>query len=86
MLTFTTPQLQGVLKERYPEANQAAIDAIDFYPFSHLEQSVKDDVAYLKGHALVKKDSVISGWVYDVKTGKVSKSRMISESDGDGDL
>ena len=74
MQTVTNPQLHGTLKERFPHADKATIDAIDFFPFLHLEQSVKDDIAYLKGNELIKKDTVISGWVYDVKTGKVSKS------------
>jgi carbonic anhydrase len=86
MATFTNQKLHGVLKERYPQADKASIDAIDFLPFTDLEQSVKVDVAYLKGHELIKKDSVISGWVYDVKTGKVSKSSMISEPGSDGDF
>lgn len=42
----------------------------DFQPFSDLEQAVKDDVEWLKSHsALVGK--TVSGWVYEVETGKV---------------
>ena len=73
-----------MLKERYPKANKAAIDAIDFLAFTDLNQSVKDDVSLLKENELIRKDSVISGWVYEVETGKVSKSRMVSESGFDG--
>lgn len=86
MLGTTTPHIQGMLKERYPKANKVAIDAIDFLAFTHLEQSVKEDVSYLKEHELIRGDSVVSGWVYDVKNGKVSKSRMVSESGFDGDF
>ena len=35
-------------------------------PSAHLDRSLKDDAAYLKGHELVEKDSMISGWVNDV--------------------
>ncbi|KAK5166898.1 uncharacterized protein LTR77_007627 [Saxophila tyrrhenica] len=43
----------------------------DFQPFSSLEQAVKDDVEWLKGHGAVMHDGVeISGWVYEVDTGK----------------
>ncbi|KAG8831417.1 hypothetical protein FRC17_003195 [Serendipita sp. 399] len=72
MLTFTTPQLQGKLKEAYPEATKE-IEAIDFLPFPNLEQSVKDDVEFLKNHPLVLKDTTITGWVYEVETGKVKQ-------------
>ena len=80
MLTFSNDDLRRILKQSHPGAKEDAIDAIDFLPFTSVEQSVRDDVAYLKGHELIKKESVISGWVYDVKTGKVSKSREVSES------
>ena len=82
MRTFTDDGLKGRLRKSYPNANTTKIDAIDFLPFSDIdiEQSVKNDVNYLKDHELIKKDIVISGWVYDVKTGKVSKSRVVSES------
>lgn len=38
-----------------------------------LEQAVKDDVAFLKGHELIPPavKERISGWIYDVKTGEV---------------
>jgi carbonic anhydrase len=70
MLTFTTPQLQDKLKSQYPAAAKEA-ENIDFLPFPDLEQSVKDDVAFLKNHPLVLDDSTITGWVYEVETGKV---------------
>ena len=71
MLTFTTPQLQAKLKESYPQAS-SEIDSIEFHAFPQLEQAVKDDVEFLKNHPLVLKESVITGWVYEVETGKVS--------------
>jgi len=72
MLTFNNDVLRGKLKESHPEQS-AEIDKIDFLAFPHLEQSVHDDVKFLKDHALVLDESVITGWVYDVKTGKVQK-------------
>ncbi|CCA68022.1 hypothetical protein PIIN_01889 [Serendipita indica DSM 11827] len=72
MLTFTTPQLQEKLKTAYPHAANEA-ESIDFLPFPNLEQSVKDDVAYLKNHPLVLKETTITGWVYEVETGKVKQ-------------
>lgn len=45
----------------------------DLMPFEDVDAAVKDDVAYLKSSALIKDDVIITGWVYDVKTGGVRK-------------
>ena len=66
----TNQQIQEKLKAQYPHSTRE-IESIDFLPFSHLEGSVKDDVKFLRNHPLVPNDSVITGWVYEVETGKV---------------
>ncbi len=43
----------------------------DFLPFADLEQSVRDDVAFLRDSLLILKDIPISGAIYDVRTGRV---------------
>ena len=43
---------------------------LDFLPFPKLEQAVKEDVQYLKDTKLVPDNVIISGWVYEVETGK----------------
>ncbi|KZS90335.1 carbonic anhydrase [Sistotremastrum niveocremeum HHB9708] len=70
MLTFTTPQLQDQLKEAHPE-HSTEISGIEFHPFGDLEAAVKSDVEFLKNHPLVLKETVITGWIYEVETGKV---------------
>jgi len=70
MLAFKNEELQGLLKEKYPQAS-SEVDSIDFLSFSDLEGSIRADVEYLKEHPLVLKESVVSGWVYEVETGKV---------------
>jgi carbonic anhydrase len=70
MLTFTTPQLQDKLLAEHPQ-HADIIKSIDFLPFPDLEQSVKDDVKFLKDHPLVIKETKVTGWIYDVHTGKV---------------
>ena len=72
MLTFTTPQLRKLVKDSDPsDPSLSAVDEIDFLEFPELEQSVKDDVEYLKTNPLVLKETVVTGWIYDVTTGKV---------------
>ena len=72
MLTFKNDDFKNQLKGEYPSA-AVEVDKIDFHPFGHLENSVKDDVEFLKGHPLVLKESIITGWIYEVETGKVRK-------------
>jgi carbonic anhydrase len=67
MLTFDNPTLYGICRE------QLGADAsdIDFLPFGDLEQSVRDDVAIIRSSPLIAKDTPVTGFVYDVKTGKL---------------
>src|SRR5215471_5385467 len=68
MLTFTNDDLRKKLAEEH------GVDAsdVDFLPFPELEQSVRDDVAMIKASPLLPADVEVTGWIYDVKTGKIS--------------
>jgi carbonic anhydrase len=46
---------------------------LDFLPFPQLEAAVADDVEFLKRSKLVSEAVVISGWVYEVETGKTRR-------------
>jgi carbonic anhydrase len=75
MVTFTTESARKLLKETNPnEAFAHAIDRIDLLEFADWEESVKDDIKFLRDHPLIAKDSVITGWVYHIETGKVRPS------------
>jgi carbonic anhydrase len=67
MLTFDNPTLYGICQEQLG----ADASAIDFLPFSDLEQSVRDDVELIRSSPLIAKDTTVTGFVYDVKTGKI---------------
>ena len=69
MLTFSNDDLRGKL------AAETGADAsgIDFLPFSDLEQSVRDDVATIKASPFIDDDIPVSGFVYDVKTGGLTR-------------
>jgi carbonic anhydrase len=68
MLTFTNDDLRKKLSD------ERSVDAsgVDFLPFSDLEQSVRDDVSTIKASPLLPDGIEVTGWVYDVKTGKIS--------------
>src|SRR5262249_60277933 len=69
MLTFSNDDLQGKL------AAETGADAsgIDFLPFGDLEQSVRDDVAAIEASPFIDDDIPVRGFVYDVKTGRLTE-------------
>jgi len=69
MLSFQNADLHAKVKD---DLGADASD-IDFLPFSDLEQSVRDDVQFLKDSPLVPDDVSIRGFVYDVESGKVTE-------------
>jgi carbonic anhydrase len=69
MLTFTNPVLHAKVKQDLG----ADSTAIDFLPFSDLEESVREDVEFLLSSPLIPRDIPIRGFVYDVRTGRLSE-------------
>jgi carbonic anhydrase len=61
------------IAEKVAEASGGDPSGIDFMPFTDLEQSVREDVAFLEQSDLIAADSTIKGFVYDVKTGKLEE-------------
>ncbi|KAJ7275498.1 carbonic anhydrase [Mycena haematopus] len=72
---FTTEWLRNKVKEANPGREDVAktIDNIDFHTFTDAEESVRRDLKYLAENPLVAKGSKITGWVYDIETGKISQ-------------
>ena len=69
MLTFSNEDLYAKVREDLG----ADASHIDFLPFPDLEQSVRDDVQFLKDSPLIPDDISVRGFVYDVKTGKITE-------------
>jgi len=67
MLTFSNEDLRKKLKQ---ELNADA-EHIDFLPFKNLEQSVRDDVATIKNSPFIPKNIEVSGFIYDVRSGRL---------------
>ncbi len=67
MLTFKSDQLRDMLR------NDLTADAsgIDFLPFSDLDESVREDVQTIRSSPLIPDDIAVSGFVFDVKTGRL---------------
>lgn len=69
MLSFTDDELRNRL------TSERGVDAsgVEFLPFSDLEQSVRDDVRTLTESALIRPDVTISGFIYDVGSGRLQE-------------
>ena len=71
MLTFSNQDAQGVVAQNLGAEGEAELDGLDFLPFENLEQGVKDDVTFLKGSKAIPDSVNVTGWIYEVETGKV---------------
>lgn len=68
MLTFTDEAIRSKIRADLHQN----VDHIAFLPFSNLKQSVLDDIQLLKESPLVL-DVPITGYLYEVETGKIVK-------------
>lgn len=74
MLTFQNPDALEVVKKNLGEEGVEAVKegfGGKFLPFGDLEEEVRRDVEYLRGNKAIPKEVVVSGWVYEVETGRV---------------
>ncbi len=76
MLTFTNEDLRGQLR-RDPGADASHID---FLPFSDLDQSVRDDVETLRRSPIIPGDIAVSGFVYDVRSGRLREVVPVTQA------
>lgn len=70
MLTFANEDAHGLVAERLGATAAAEIATLDFLPFTSLDDAVNEDIEFLRRQSAVPKDVAITGWVYEVETGK----------------
>ena len=71
MLTFTDDVIRQQIAGDLGAVAGAAAQAVAFLPFADLEQSVRDDVDLIKSSHLVPDDITVSGFIYEVETGRL---------------
>jgi carbonic anhydrase len=71
MQTFTNDELRARLRAELG----ADASEVDLLPFSDLEASVREDVAAIRESPLVSRDVTVSGFFYDVRTGRLHEVR-----------
>lgn len=70
MLIFDEEGGRGAVKANKGDKAAEEVKNLEFLTFPNLEAKVKEDVEFLKGKA-VEEGITITGWVYEVETGKV---------------
>ena len=78
MLIFDTSVATGLVEknlgaEGLKELSRFVGGKGEFQTFADLEAAVKSDIQLLKGSRLFAEDIVISGWIYEVETGKTRR-------------
>ncbi|KAI9802897.1 MAG: hypothetical protein M1825_002128 [Sarcosagium campestre] len=72
MLTFKNEDARAVVEKNLGSDAAAEVKDLDFQPFPELESAVKSDIDFLRSSKAVPDSITISGWIYDVTTGKVN--------------
>ncbi len=70
MLTFKEDDLRLRLQR---ETGALAAEPARFYAFPNVEQNVREQILALKSHPWIPKQVLVRGFVYDVKTGKLTE-------------
>ncbi|HSD67193.1 MAG TPA: carbonic anhydrase, partial [Vicinamibacteria bacterium] len=68
MLTFTNDDLRRKIREGLKVESD-----MEFLPFAEVGQSVHDDVEAIRRSPLLLRGAPVSGFIYDVKTGRLSQ-------------
>lgn len=58
---------------RTDAAQELKAKSFDFLPFPELEQAVRDDVDFIRGSKLIPSTVTLSGWIYEVETGRTRR-------------
>lgn len=69
MLTFKDKDLQDTLTKKY----SANASKINFHAFGDLEENVRTQVERIRTNPFIPKNIPVSGFVYDVKNGKLNR-------------
>jgi carbonic anhydrase len=76
MLTFSNRDLRQKVQEDLGQDT----GEFDFLPFKHLDDSVREDIEFLQATQLLDPETLIRGFVYDVKTGKLREVKVEAET------
>ena len=72
MLTFNNRELRAKVKDDLGQDT----GEFDFLPFSDLEGSVREDLEFLQATQLLDPETVLRGFVYDVRSGRLTEVKV----------
>ena len=73
MLTFKNEDAHAIVEKNLGSEAKKELAGLDFQPFPDLEKAVEDDVKLLKTSKAIPDSVTITGWIYEVETGKVKQ-------------
>ena len=76
MLTFSNRDLRQKVREDLGQDT----GEFDFLPFQNLDDSVREDIEFLQATQLLDPETLIRGFVYDVRTGRLREVRVEAEA------
>jgi len=71
MLTFRNTDARALVEKNLGKEAGKAVKDLDFLTFEKVEEGVRNDVEWLKEQKTIPKEVNVSGWVYEVESGKV---------------
>jgi carbonic anhydrase len=77
MLTFTNRDLREKVREDLGQDT----GEFDFLPLQDLDESIRQDIEFLQATQLLNPDTLIRGFVYDVRTGKLREVSVEAEAE-----
>ncbi len=73
MLTFGNADARALVAANLGPAAADLLRGLDFLPFADPDAEVRADVAFLAASPAIPDHVALSGWVYEVATGRVRK-------------
>ncbi len=70
MLTFRDEDLRKKLRQ---QTGKAVVAPVHFHAFSNLEDNVREQIQRVKSHPWIPSNIPVRGFIYDVKSGKLSE-------------
>ena len=75
MQIFTNEDAKELVKKNLGDAGIAELSAFkeDFLTLGNLEEETKKDVQWIRDNKAIPESVAVSGWIYEVETGKVRR-------------
>ena len=73
MLTFGNEDARALVETKLGREAGEEVKGLDFLPFPDMDEAVRKDVEWLAEQKTIPQQVTVSGWVYEVETGRVRR-------------